>query len=129
MIVRDVANLEQMTYGVVIHEERFKFAGPFGIFGHGRPYPSAVMPKGEPHRYPELSALRSVLLGWRFYHQFRTDFESPLRRPQTGVRTPVLSHDGTDLAAALQTIFEMGDSDALKAAISEAFSGGSVLVE
>ena len=83
----------------------------------------------EPHRYPELSALRSVLLGWRFYHQFRTDFESPLRHPQIGVRTPVLSHDGTDLAAALQTIFEIGESDALKAAVSEAFSGGSLQIE
>src|SRR5688500_15216862 len=56
----------------------------------------------EPHLYPELSELRSVLLGWRFYHHFRTDSESPLRRPQIAVRTPVLSHDGTDLAAALQ---------------------------
>ncbi len=83
----------------------------------------------EPHRYPELSALRSVLLGWRFYHQFRTDAESPLRRPQIGVRTPVLGHDGTDLAAALQTIFEIGDAGALTAAVSEAFSGGSLQIE
>ncbi|MBX3414015.1 MAG: AAA family ATPase [Pirellulales bacterium] len=83
----------------------------------------------EPHRYPELSALRSVLLGWRFYHQFRTDFESPLRRPQIGVQTPVLSHDGTDLAAALQTILEIGEGDVLNAAVSDAFPGGSVEIE
>jgi len=83
----------------------------------------------EPHRYPELSTLRSALLGWRFYHQFRTDVESPLRRPQIGVQTPVLSDDGTDLAAALQTIIEIGDREALSAAISDAFPGSSVQIE
>jgi predicted ATPase len=83
----------------------------------------------EPHRYPELSALRSVLLGWRFYHQFRTDAESPLRRAQLGVRTPALSHDGIDLAAALQTIREMGDHPALDKAIAEAFPGGRLEIQ
>lgn len=82
----------------------------------------------EPHRYPELSAMRSVLLSWRFYHLFRTDADSPLRRPQVGVRTPILGHDGTDLAAALQTIFEIGESDALQAAIAEAFPGGRLVI-
>lgn len=82
----------------------------------------------EPHRYPELSALRSTLLSWRFYHQFRTDAESPLRRPQLAVQTPVLSHDGADLAAALQTILEIGDHDSLNGAIAEAFSGGRLRI-
>lgn len=80
----------------------------------------------EPHRYPELSAIRSTLLGWRFYHQFRTDAESPLRRPQVGVRTPVLGHDGRNLAAALQTILEIGDADNLLAAVRSAFAGGEL---
>jgi predicted ATPase len=80
----------------------------------------------EPHRYPELSALRSTLLGWRFYHQFRTDAESPLRIPQVGVRTPVLGHDGRDLAAALQTILEIGDADNLLAAVRDAFNGSEL---
>ena len=54
----------------------------------------------------ELATLRQRLLGWRFYHQFRTDEASPLRQPQGGVFTPILAHDGADLAAALQTIRE-----------------------
>jgi len=83
----------------------------------------------EPHRYPELSALRSVLLGWRFYHQFRTDPESPLRRPQIAVRTPVLSHDGADLAAALQTIEEIGDAATLHEAVAIAFTGARLAIE
>jgi predicted ATPase len=70
-----------------------------------------------------------VLLGWRFYHQFRTDDQSPLRRSQAAVRTPVLTHDGSDLAAALETICEIGDGDALSGAIAEAFDGGSVQVD
>jgi predicted ATPase len=82
----------------------------------------------EPHRFPELSELRSVLLGWRFYHQFRTDVESPLRRPQIGVRTPVLGHDGRDLAAALTTIFEIGAAEALATAVADAFVDGELRI-
>ncbi|MGD9723305.1 MAG: AAA family ATPase [Pirellulales bacterium] len=83
----------------------------------------------EPSRFPELSELRAVLSGWRFYHQFRSDAESPLRRPQIGVRTPVLSHDGSDLAAALATILEIGDHEGLKAAVQSAFPGASLLIQ
>jgi len=38
---------------------------------------------------------------------------SPLRFSQIGVRTPILSDDGSDLAAALQTIKEIVDEVAL----------------
>ncbi|MGH2248497.1 hypothetical protein ACQ1Y8_13930, partial [Enterococcus faecalis] len=31
----------------------------------------------EPQKFPELSALRQEFLNWRFYHQFRTDLDSP----------------------------------------------------
>ena len=58
----------------------------------------------DPHLYPEISSLRNEILTWRFYHHFRTDLESPLRQPQIGLQTTVLSHDGSDLADALQTI-------------------------
>ena len=62
----------------------------------------------DPHLYPEISSVRTNILGWRFYHHFRMDSESPLRQPRIGVQTPVLSQDGSDLAAALQTILEIG---------------------
>jgi predicted ATPase len=80
----------------------------------------------EPHRFPILSRMRQELLAWRFYHQFRTDHESPLRRPQLGVRTPILAHDGHDLAAALQTIVEVGDHERLHGHIGDAFAGHSI---
>ena len=66
------------------------------------PTESVLSQLREPHLYPELSSLRTEMSRWRFYHHFRTDPESPLRHPQVGVRTPVLAHDGRDLAAALQ---------------------------
>jgi predicted ATPase len=78
----------------------------------------------EPHRFPLLSALRSVLLRWRFYHHFRTDPDAPVRQPQVGVRTPALAHDGSDLAAALMTIQEIGDRALLHQSVERAFPGG-----
>jgi len=83
----------------------------------------------EPHLYPEISILRQEILRWRFYHHFRTDPESPLRQPNIGVQTTVLSHDGSDLAAALQTIYEIGDDAALRDAIASAFGGARLFVE
>ena len=72
---------------------------------------------------PEVVRLRETIRGWRFYDHFRTDPEAPARQPQLGTRTPVLHHDGRDLAAALQTILELGDPEALHRAISDAFPG------
>lgn len=77
----------------------------------------------DPARYPELAIARHMLASWRFYHQFRTDPASPLRQPADAVRSPVLSHDGATLAATVQTIIEMGEADALQAAITTAFPG------
>jgi predicted ATPase len=67
--------------------------------------------------------LRETIRGWRFYDQFRTDAESAIRLPQLGTRTMVLHHGGHDLAAALQTILEIGDGAALRRAIKDAFPG------
>lgn len=97
--------------------------------GELQPTESVLSQLREPHLYPELSALRTEMSRWRFYHHFRTDAESPLRHPQVGVRTPVLSHDGRDLAAALQTINEIGLSEELHEAIRQAFPGASLEIE
>jgi predicted ATPase len=83
----------------------------------------------DPHLYPEISSVRNQILAWRFYHYFRTDSESPLRQPQIGVQTPILSHDGSDLAAALRTILEIGDDTALQDAIHQALGGASLRIQ
>jgi len=80
----------------------------------------------DPQTAPEILGLRETIRGWRFYDQFRTDAESAIRLPQLGTRTMVLHHDGHDLAAALQTILEIGDGPSLKRAIKDAFPGAQL---
>ena len=80
------------------------------------------------HRWPEVSAVVDRVRGWRFYEHFRTDPESPIRRPQVGVRTHSLADDGHDLASVLQTIREVGDAGALDAAIADAFPGARLMI-
>jgi predicted ATPase len=70
--------------------------------------------------------LRDQIRTWRFYDHFRTDAEAPARQLQIGTYTPVLAHDGRDLAAAIQTIKEIGDAPALAHAISDAFPGSEL---
>jgi predicted ATPase len=72
--------------------------------------------------------LRDQIRGWRFYDQFRTDVGAPARLPQIGTHTPVLGNDGADLAAALQTIIEIGDVEALDESVEDAFPGARVSV-
>jgi predicted ATPase len=82
----------------------------------------------DPRHTPEVLLLREEMRGWRFYDHFRTDAAAPSRLPQIGTHTPVLGHEGADLAAALQTIREIGDDAALDRAVDDAFSGGRVTV-
>jgi predicted ATPase len=82
----------------------------------------------DPERAPELLLVRDRLRGWRFYDHFRTDADAPARRVQIGTRTAVLSQDGGDVAAALQTIRELGPNGALDEAIELGFPGSRVEV-
>jgi predicted ATPase len=76
----------------------------------------------------DLLAVREFMRKWRFYDHFRTDPDAPARRPQIGTRTTALHSDGRDVAAALQTIIEIGDDAGLYAAIEDAFPGSSVQI-
>jgi len=75
----------------------------------------------DPQRAPEMLAVREAVRGWRFYDHFRADSDSPARNAQIGTSTPVLDHDGANLAAALQTILEIRSDEALSTAIQDAF--------
>lgn len=83
----------------------------------------------DPQRAPEMLTIRESIRGWRFYDGFRTDMMSPVRTPQIGTFTPVLDHDGVDLAAALQTILEIGDGETLGRAIHDALPGSRIQIE
>ena len=82
----------------------------------------------DPKGTPEALLLRESIRGWRFYDHFRADTASPARLPQIGTYTPILGHDGRDVAAALETIRTIGDADGLAAAIDDAFPGSRVAV-
>lgn len=92
-------------------------------------FDSMVSRVADPERAPEAVLLREEVRSWRFYDHFRTDADAPARQARIGVRTPVLSNDGHDLAAAWRTIVEIGDEDALAAAVEDAFPGASVEIE
>lgn len=93
-----------------------------------RPYDSMVSEIADPRDAPELLALRERMRSWRFYDHVRTDAHAPARQPRIGTRTMVLDHDGADLAAAWQTIAEVGDAGALSQAVDSAFPGSRVEV-
>lgn len=93
------------------------------------PFDSMMTHCSDPKSALELLLVREEMRGWRFYDHLRTDRDAPARKPQVGVHTPVLSSDGADLAAAVQTIREVGDSDALDDVIADAFPGASLEVQ
>ncbi len=83
----------------------------------------------DPQRAPEMLVLRDSTRRWRFYDGFRTDMASPVRIPQIGTFTPVLNNEGTDLPAAIQTILEIGDGEALARTVDDAFPGSHIEIE
>ena len=92
------------------------------------PFDSMLTHCSDPREAAELLGLRERLRNWRFYDYFRTDAQAPARRPQIGTRTPVLAGDGSDLAAAIATIREIGAADELDNAIADAFVGARLEV-
>jgi predicted ATPase len=84
---------------------------------------SVLSQLSEPDQFPAVSVISRELRVWRFYHQFRTDHDSPIRRPQIGTQTPILGGDGRDLAAAMQTIFEIGDGRGFMCAVGVGLGG------
>ncbi|RDS79655.1 ATP-binding protein [Dyella monticola] len=93
---------------------------------HLNAFESVFTQMADPERAPEVMTMRESIRAWRFYDHFRSDAAAPARLTQLGTRTPVLNHDGGDLAAAWQTICEIGDRQALDAAVQDAFPGASV---
>ena len=97
------------------------------VIQHGfRPFDSMLSELADPQHAPDVLFLREQIRSWRFYDHVRTDSQAPARTSQVGTRTPVLSHDGSDLAAALQTIREIGDYAALDKAVDHAFPGSRI---
>jgi predicted ATPase len=92
-------------------------------------YDSMMTHAADPKSSRELLVLRERMRSWRFYDHFRTDREAPARISRPGTRTFALAGDGADLAAALQTVIENGDDEALSEAIGDAFPDSSIAIE
>jgi len=76
----------------------------------------------DPGRFGDIDLVRRTLMDWRFYHDFRSDKDSPLRQPCLAVTTPSLTSDGSDLAAVFATlIYVREDASELYQAINDAF--------
>ena len=93
---------------------------------HLNTYESILSEISDPVAVPEIYDVRQTIRNWRFYDLFRTDAQSVIRTPQIGTRTTVLDHDGHSLVAALRTIHEIGDRQALYDSIEDAFPGATI---
>jgi len=83
----------------------------------------------EPQNFPDLHAIRRTMLNWRFYHDFRTDADSALRRPCLAVTSPALASDGSNLAAVFATLVHIRqDTKDLERMIDDAFPGARLVV-
>ena len=80
----------------------------------------------EPQKFPELFKLRQDFMSWRFYHDFRTDLDSPIRKPHKATMTTVLSDNGHDLTSAIATIWAVGDRERFDSLIDLAFPGAEI---
>jgi predicted ATPase len=81
----------------------------------------------DPGRFGDIDLVRRTLLDWRFYHDFRSDRDSPLRQPCLTVTTPTLASNGSDLAAVFATLVSIRqDASELYRAIDDAFPGSQL---
>ncbi|NDL64384.1 AAA family ATPase [Acerihabitans arboris] len=110
---------------VRVRDERGVWQKPFHNLA---PFDSMMTHCIDPQNAPELLMLRETMRGWRFYDHLRTDRDAPARRPQIGTYTPVLAADGANLAAAVQTIYEIGFGEDLDETIHDAFPGAALHV-
>jgi len=98
------------------------------VFTNLSPFDSMMTHAADPGEAVELLRLREMMRNWRFYDHFRTDRDAPARHPQIGTYTPVLASDGSNLAAAIQTIIEIGFVENLSSAVDDAFPGSEIFV-
>lgn len=134
MIKAESIEATQGRRTVQLMERRNSLVSVRGESGAWSSHKDAVLPSetalaafSDGKECPEIDLIRNAMLGWRFYHDFRTDPASPIRKPCLAIATPSLSADGTDLAAALATLYVIrGDAIDLQDAIQDAFPGAEL---
>ena len=125
-VLRPAALLVERRAGVV---RTRRSNGDWDVLGYDLSSFDSMMARlADPRNAPEMLVLREQIRSWRFYDHFRTDVDAPARLPQIGTHTPILSNDGADLAAALQTIQEIGNPAAVAEAVADAFPRSSISI-
>ncbi|KQY26001.1 AAA family ATPase [Rhizobium sp. Root482] len=90
---------------------------------------TAIALLGDAGHYPEIGTFRRAIDGWRFFHGFRTDRDSPLRSPCLAVTATMLDEDGSNLAAVFATLAHTRqDTVDLDRAVADAFGGARLVV-
>lgn len=78
---------------------------------------------------PEIAAFCRFVEQWRFFHGFRTDPQSPLRRPCLAVTAPLLDEDGGNLAAVFATIsVNRGEMPEIDNVLADALGGAALVI-
>ncbi len=99
--------------------------------GRRQVYEGAVLPSEtalgsflDAASFPETSSVKREMLDWRFYHDFRSDIDSPIRSPSLAVSSPTLLSDGSNLAAVIETLACIRqDTTEINEAVDDAFPG------
>jgi predicted ATPase len=79
----------------------------------------------EPDRFPYMALFQETVRNWAFYHEFRTDQDSPLRRAAVPTYPRLLYSDGSNWSNVLYVVAQRGDASSLQQALSRAFEGAS----
>lgn len=88
---------------------------------------TALSTLGASGHNPEAGSVRGALLNWRFYHGFRSDAGSPVRKPALAAAAPMLDEDGANLAAVFATLKHIREDTAdLDRAVADAFNGATL---
>ena len=83
----------------------------------------------DPERYPYLYLLKQVVENWTFYHDFRTDADSPLRRPAVPTYASSLAPHGANIGPFLRVIFKHGEREEFERIMAQAFPDSTVYPE
>lgn len=75
----------------------------------------------EPDRFPYMPLFEQTVRRWAFYHEFRTDQDSPLRRPAVPTYPLQLNADGSNWSNVLFVAASRGESDLLRSVLTRAF--------
>lgn len=134
MIKAESIEATQGKRAVQLMERKNSLVSVRGESGAWSSHKDAVLPSetalagfSDGKQCPEIDLIRNAMLGWRFYHDFRTDPASPIRKPCLAITTPSLSADGSDLAAALATLYTIReDATDIQDAIQDAFPGAEL---